>query len=584
MNNYSKKSVIFKPSGRLGNAIFRYLASTILCMKYDMNFILHDDMDYSKINSFEYYPGVDHVGDDIEFTGYSSLNSLMEYVNKNDKIICFNTLGYLKNKCDLLNLTANDWINTNTNHGLYVKNISTITDDNYFDMVDALKDRNTNILMDGYFQFDYLYLKNKSEILQFINANKNEHYIQTDTNHRFLMKDIIDNMELPISKIYDIVIHIRLGDFNGRPDFIEYEYYEKLFQIIDFTNKRVCILLEPVNSESDAYFLNQCSEWFNKNTDITKTTITIESNDLMTDFNIMKQTKILVCSMSTLSWSAAYFSTILETCYMPNYNFYEISDRTPGTFKKPIENTILYDVKTTNKKLEKLKIVIMTLKEYPERLNNLTHFIYKFSQLGLRYEICYGINGINIKKSDTTNENIKLLSHDRDPKTYTYDKTIRTNNQIMGAGELGCAWSHLSFYNKLVNDMEYDNYLIFEDDVELVSTLEQLYNTLCNIPETFDFCHIAKSDWYPFIKINKINDHFYTCKKQYFNRTTAYIVSKTGANKLIHRANNCINIPADDLLCDIYLNTPDFTIYVPESYLFHEPENTISINCIINSL
>jgi FkbM family methyltransferase len=340
-----KKSVIFKPSGRLGNAIFRYLASTVLCMKYDMNFILHDAVDYTKIKPFEYYPGVDHVDDDIEFTGYSSLNSLIEYVNKNDKIVCFNTLGYLKNKCDLLNLTTNDWINTNTNHGLYVKNITTITDDNYFDMVDTLKDRNTNIIMDGYFQFDYLYLKNKSEILQFINANKNEHYIQTDTNHRFLMKDIIDNMELPISKIYDIVIHIRLGDFNGRPDFIEYEYYEKLFQTIDFTNKRVCILLEPVNSESDLYFLNRCSEWFNKNTDITKITITIESNDLMTDFNIMKQTKTLICSMSTLSWSAAYFSTILETCYMPNYDFSKL--RNFVNFKKPIENTILYTVKTT---------------------------------------------------------------------------------------------------------------------------------------------------------------------------------------------------------------------------------------------
>ena len=44
---------------------------------------------------------------------------------------------------------------------------------------------------------------------------------------------------LPQSKIYDIVIHIRLGDFNGRPDFIEYEYYEKLFETIDFLKRPV---------------------------------------------------------------------------------------------------------------------------------------------------------------------------------------------------------------------------------------------------------------------------------------------------------------------------------------------------------
>ena len=37
------------------------------------------------------------------------------------------------------------------------------------------------------------------------------------------------NIQL-IFKKYDIVIHIRLGDFFGRIDFIEYEYYEKLFE------------------------------------------------------------------------------------------------------------------------------------------------------------------------------------------------------------------------------------------------------------------------------------------------------------------------------------------------------------------
>lgn len=49
--------------------------------------------------------------------------------------------------------------------------------------------------------------------------------------------------------------------------------------------------------------------------------------------------------MSNYSWMAAYFSKILEKCYMPNYILY--GERKNQTFKKPIENTVLYDVKST---------------------------------------------------------------------------------------------------------------------------------------------------------------------------------------------------------------------------------------------
>ena len=63
----------------------------------------------------------------------------------------------------------------------------------------------------------------------------------------------------------------------------------------------------------------------------------------------MKSAKEVVCSMSTLSWIAAYFSKTIHTCYIPNYNFEE--SRKCQTFKYPLKNTILYDVKTTNCKL-----------------------------------------------------------------------------------------------------------------------------------------------------------------------------------------------------------------------------------------
>jgi len=65
----------------------------------------------------------------------------------------------------------------------------------------------------------------------------------------------------------------------------------------------------------------------------------------------MKNAKILVCSCSTLSWIAAFLSDKVTTVYFPNYKNRQIHE----TFKKPIENTILYDfTKCSQNDLEKL--------------------------------------------------------------------------------------------------------------------------------------------------------------------------------------------------------------------------------------
>ena len=55
------------------------------------------------------------------------------------------------------------------------------------------------------------------------------YFIQTDLNEKIPLYAIMDDMTLPPLKQYDAVIHIRLGDFNGRPDFIETQHYIDLF-------------------------------------------------------------------------------------------------------------------------------------------------------------------------------------------------------------------------------------------------------------------------------------------------------------------------------------------------------------------
>jgi GR25 family glycosyltransferase involved in LPS biosynthesis len=124
------------------------------------------------------------------------------------------------------------------------------------------------------------------------------------------------------------------------------------------------------------------------------------------------------------------------------------------------------------------------------------------------------------------------------------------------------------------SDINY--YLILEDDVELVKPIEELCKLLENIPEDTDMCHLAKSDWFPFKKTTSVNNYFSECKKEYFNRTTAYIISKRGGQKILDYAKDHIDIPADDLLSNMY-NTDMLRVYVPAKYIFHESENTISI-------
>ena len=571
-NDYLKnnKYLIFRKLGRFGSAIFRYFASALLCIKYDLEYILEDEC--PEIEDYIFYEGVDHINDDIQYESSYNIDIMKNICKNNDKALCFNTIGFIKSDFNINKLSSNSYINKQNKNGLYVKNIININDDNFFNYYE--NNKINNLIMDGYFQFDNIYLDNKDIILEFIEKNKNNHYITIDRNDKILIKDIIDNILLPVDKIYDIVIHIRLGDY------IEYKYLEELLNnnISMFTNKKIAIVSEKINLEKDIEYLDKILNFFKSHNN--KYSVSVETNNLITDFNIMKQCKVLICSMSRLSWCAAYLSKNIKLCIMPNYNFYNDTIRKKFFFKKPTINTIFYNTQYT--KFNDLKIIILTLKNFNERSNIINNLLINMSMIGITHEIVYGIYGKDIKVYDTEDKNIKLLYHNFE--TYYYDKTKRLNKHIMKAGELGCAWSHLNIYKKLCSDKLYNKYLIFEDDACLSEKLDIIYNTLNNLPNIFDICHISLSDWYPFNKTDKENNYFYNIEKKFFNRSTSYIISKEGALKLLKYSNNYINIPSDDLVCNSFINNDDFKLYVPQNYLFKENIDNISIREKIDNI
>jgi GR25 family glycosyltransferase involved in LPS biosynthesis len=566
-----ENKIVFVPSGRLGNAIFRYMACAVINIENpSLGYILKDDFTDNDKENFTYYPGLDHEGDDTSKTSLQD-NNIMGY----------NTLGYFKHTVNVANLKSNVYINKENGHGIYVKKTLTLTDDNFLSFKNK-KLEYFNIKMDGFFQFGHIYLQYKSQILNYMNQHKFSHYIQTDTNRRFLLRELLDDIHLLPEKHYDIVIHIRLGDFIGRPDYIELKYYLSLFQTIDWSNKRICLLFDPTTKTGDCIFIEECMHWFEER----GIHISIESNSLLVDFNIMKQAKILVCSMSTLAWTAAYLSTTIQQCYMPNYNYYKTLERSAFYFRQPIENTILYPVKTTHPYLSLIKPLILTLPDYATvRLKKLDNLRQQLSQIGLETCVYNGVNGKDITVTDTANETVKEISYQG--VTLTYKTTIRINGFPMTRGEFGCAWSHLNLFKQLLSEevSVCAYYLILEDDVELVKPLNELYELFEHIPADMDLCHLAKSDWYPFKKTKPINAYFSECEKLFFNKTTAYLVSKKGAEKLLLFHQGAINVPIDDLINMSYRLIPDFRFYVPVAdYFFKEQDNIDSTIHAINQL
>ena len=73
-------------------------------------------------NEYTYFHGLDHNGDDLLYNNSYSLNGLKFYCNKNDDIVAFNTLGFMKSNIDINNLKETSWINRTSTHGIYIKN------------------------------------------------------------------------------------------------------------------------------------------------------------------------------------------------------------------------------------------------------------------------------------------------------------------------------------------------------------------------------------------------------------------------------------------------------------------------------
>lgn len=263
--------VIEIPNGRLGNGIFRYLASVILQMEY----------------------------------GAERIHNRQE---------CYKTPTVV------------------------------ISDDNYLHFLETIaKNRaifdNILIMLNSYYQFDvYSDPRYKSKIIQFLKERPNEIIYGTNLQNQLIQNSVGELFHPPEDlRRYEIVIHCRLEDFVNSNNMI---HPNTVINIINSIAETVSSRPRPPVA---AIVCNKLTTDIEKKYiqyiyDHSRLPLLFESNDVITDFHIMKGARILMCSLSTLSWCAALLSENVETVYLPK-------NRTSGhqTFLKPIENTIIYD-------------------------------------------------------------------------------------------------------------------------------------------------------------------------------------------------------------------------------------------------
>ena len=200
-------------------------------------------------------------------------------------------------------------------------------------------DKNSVLYFDGYYQHDHIYTFLKPQIIDYIKTHP-EIILTTHFNENYKAIDLINFNEC---NKYNIVVHLRLEDFIEISHAINPKCIKKIVDelVADYPDETICFVLNTPKTETEKKYVHYLT------TNLAN--CKIESNDVITDFAIMRNAKVLVCSCSTLSWAASFLSNAVEKVYFPNYNN---PDRIHETFKQPILNTVLYDFdKCSNEQL-----------------------------------------------------------------------------------------------------------------------------------------------------------------------------------------------------------------------------------------
>ena len=315
----------------------------------------------------------------------------------------------------------------------------------------------------------------------------------------------------------------QLGRFetDDNNTFFEKIYADKYFEnnyLSCFFNKVICFHIGKKTYETDksnAYHLNDVSQFNNNN-----------NNNIIVDNNYL-----FLPNQDSFGNDIIHYGnqSIQDLFILSEANDECIAFNTYGYFKNKINDELIHlsnvynqpDGLYINKTRLHQKIKCINLKHRTDRKENM---IKQFDKLHLKYEIVEAIYGKELKP---TSELCNLFQF---------------NDLGCSIGAIGCALSHKTLWENLMNEKLKSYYIIFEDDAELHSNyniyLKKIQEKLHTM-ETWDIMFIS------YLNKDKGKDIFEKNDdvdieiipfnvSNYIGGFQNYIISKTGAEKLLN--------------------------------------------------
>jgi len=203
------------------------------------------------------------------------------------------------------------------------------------------------------------------------------------------------------------------------------------------------------------------------------------------------------------------------------------------------------------------KIYVINLKRRKDRLLKIDKLFKELGGIFKKYEKIEAVDG-NTLSIDDNNLTLKTK--------YLYDNPTLLMD-IKSKGAIGCYYSHLKIWEDAIKN-NYNNIIIFEDDVKTDFTLNQIMKYINNVPDDYD---IAYLDYLCLNLSNNIykNDYWNENKLDTIALTSAYILSNKGIQKLLKNA-YIIEMQIDCYL-SVYANIKNnFKRYLAKKKIFNQ--------------
>jgi GR25 family glycosyltransferase involved in LPS biosynthesis len=227
------------------------------------------------------------------------------------------------------------------------------------------------------------------------------------------------------------------------------------------------------------------------------------------------------------------------------------------------------------------KIYVINLKRRNDRLLKIDKLLKNLGGIFANYETIEAVDGNTLSVQD--NDYLTLKSK------YLYNNPSLFMD-ISTKGALGCYLSHLKIWEDAIKN-DYNNIIIFEDDVKTNLTLNEIMEYINNVPKDYD---IAYLDYYGSYTDNiKVNNYWNKNKLDMITSTSGYILSKKGIQQLLTKAYT-IEMQIDFFL-SIFTIKKNFNRYLATNKIFEQGvigmlgfdtdiSNFNCIKCLFNEL